>query len=247
MQMGEFILNMKPKLLSVVLITIIISIFLSSISLRNSAEPPSIVIIVPNAPNNLEISIGSGDTYAKARKVDKLIETQFIFYSRELSMASDYTFKINTKDINYDITLEKPINSYNNIFTLDLDNQTLTPGKLLSRSILLVSIRIILTLIIEAIIFWLYGFRHKKSWIAFLAINLVTQGALNIWLNGFAPINSYLFLTLIFAEFFIIIAEATLFLALIKEQSKSARVLYVLVANTLSLIAGGYAITLLPI
>ena len=79
----------KPKLLSVVLFTIIMSIFVSSISLGNAAEPPSIVIIVPNAPNNLEISIGSGDTYTIAKKIDKLIETYYTFYSRDLKMAAD--------------------------------------------------------------------------------------------------------------------------------------------------------------
>ena len=237
----------KPKLLSVVLFTIIMSIFVSSISLGNAAEPPSIVIIVPNAPNNLEISVGSGDTYKKAGKIDKFIETYYTFYSRDLKMAADYTFKIETGDINFDITFVKPVNYHNNIFTLDLDYQTLTPGKLLSRSILLISLRIILTLIIEAIIFWLYGFRQKKSWIVFIAINLVTQGALNIWLNGFTPLESYLIFGLLFAEIFIFIAEILLFQVFINEQRKSDRVLYVLVANTLSLIAGGYIITILPI
>ena len=226
---------------------IIMSIFITSISFGNSAEPPSIVIIVPNAPKDLEISIGSIDTYKEAGKIDKFIETYYTFYSRDLKMTADYTFKINTGDINFDITLVKPVNYHNNIFTLDLDNQTLTPGKLLSRSVILISLRIILTLIIEAIIFWLYGFRQKKSWIAFLVINLLTQGALNIWLNGFTPLQSYLIFSLIFAEFFIFIAEILLFQVFINEQRKSDRVLYVLVANTLSLIAGGYIITILPI
>jgi hypothetical protein len=117
----------------------------------------------------------------------------------------------------------------------------------LSRSILLVSMRIILTLAIEAIIFRLFGFRNKKSWIAFLIINLITQGALNIWLNGFAPLASYLVFTLIFGEILVFIAEIIAFSALIKEHRRWRILLYVITANLLSLFAGGYMITVLPI
>jgi len=117
----------------------------------------------------------------------------------------------------------------------------------LSRSILLVSLRVILTLIIEAIVFWLFVFRKKNSWLAFLIINLITQGALNIWLNSSVPLASYLVFSLIFAEFFVFIAEIVLFLTLIKEHSRRRTVLYVIAANFLSLFAGGYIITVLPV
>ena len=104
-----------------------------------------------------------------------------------------------------------------------------------------------MTLAIEAIIFWLFGFRNKKSWIAFLIINIITQGALNIWLNGSAPLASYLFFSLIFMEFFVIIAEIIGFLAILKERGRGRTLLYVIAANLLSLLAGGYIITVLPV
>lgn len=235
------------KIFTIVFLAIFISMFTFYISYGNSAEPPSILIIVPNAPDDLEISIGTGDTFTEARETKKLIETHYTFYSREIRIVSDYTFTISTGDINYEIALEKPLKSYNNIYTLDLDAQTLMPGKLLSRSILLVSMRIILTLIIEGILFWQFGFRNKKSWIAFLMINLVTQGALNIWINGFPPTQSYLVFSLIFAELIIVVVEILSFLILVKEYSRPRKVSYVLVANVLSLIAGGYIITMIPI
>jgi hypothetical protein len=110
-----------------------------------------------------------------------------------------------------------------------------------------VSLRIILTLIIEAIVFWLFGFRNKRSWIVFLIINLITQGALNIWLNGAAPLVSYLIFTLIFGEMLVFIAEIIVFLVLIKEHRPMRTLLFVITANFLSLFAGGYIITVLPI
>lgn len=237
----------KNKLLSIVIFSMVMIIASTALCFGNSAEPPSILIIVPNAPDDLEISIGSDNTNIKANKTNKIIERFYTFYSEKLRMAEDYTINISTGESSFNILLEKPLKKYNNIFTLDLNNQTLILGKSLSRSILLVSLRVILTLIIEAIVFWLFGFRNKKSWIAFLIINLVTQGALNIWLNGFVPLGSYLVFSLIFGEFFVFIAEIILFLTFIKEHSRGRNLLYVIMANFLSLFAGGYIITVLPI
>jgi hypothetical protein len=110
-----------------------------------------------------------------------------------------------------------------------------------------VSLRIALTLLIEGIVFWLFGFRNKRSWIVFLAINLITQGALNIWLNGFLPLGSYLVVSLVFGEILVFIAEIIVFLALVKEHRHRRTLLYVSTANFLSLFAGGYIITVLPI
>lgn len=241
-------MHKKSKLfLAIILFMLLTTAVVTYTCYGNSAEPPSILIIVPNAPEDIEISIGSDNTYAKANKTDKFIERYYTFYSQDLRNANEYIININTGDSSFEISLEEPLKSYNNIFTLDLVNQTLTPGKLLSRSIILVFLRITLTLLIEAIVFWLFGFRCKKSWIAFFTINLITQGALNIWLNGFDPLESYLVFTLIFGEILVFIAEIIAFLVIIKEHRLMRTLLYVITANFLSLFAGGYIITVLPI
>lgn len=241
----------KLKSIVVIMLSILIFVFTASTCYGNSAEPPSILIIVPNPPSDLEISIDTGNTYVEANKVDKVvvekvIERYYIFYSSKLGNTRDYVFKITTGDDSYEIAIEKPLKSYNNIYTLNLKNRTLTPGKLLSRSILLVLIRVILTLVIEGIIFWLFGFRNKDYWIAFFIINIITQGALNIWINGFTPIESYLILNLVAAEILVFIAEIKAFLTVIKS-CRWHTVLYVLTANLVSFIAGSYIITFLPI
>ena len=235
----------KKRLILIVALSMLIA--LVSVCYGNSAEPPSILIIVPNAPEDLEVSIGSGNTNMMANIRDKVIENYYAFYSSELRIAKDYTVRVSTRESSFEIVLEKPLKKYNNIYTLNLADKTLKPGKLLSRSIILVSMRIIMTLAIEAIIFWLFGFRNKKSWIVFLIINIITQGALNIWLNGSAPLTSYLVFSLIFMEFFVIIAEIIAFLAILKERGRGRTLLYVIAANFLSLLAGGYIITVLPV
>jgi len=213
----------------------------------NAAEPPSILIIVFNAPEDLEISMGSVHTLVKAKRTDKLFESYYTFYSMDIKTAGDYTIKVATGNSSFEISLDKPLKYYNNIYTLDLKNQTLTPGKSLVRSSVLVSARVIFTLLIEGIVFYLFGYRQKRSWIAFILINLGTQGALNIWINGASPLQSYIILSLIFAEIRIFIVESFAYLVSVKERNSLITFLYVIVANFLSLVAGGYLITKLPI
>jgi len=157
----------------------------------NSAEPPSILIIVPHAPDDLDINLGN----VKAGRRDKAFESYYTFYRSDIK-STDNTLRFTTSSRNFEITVNVSLPSYNNIFTLNLKNQTLSPGKSLSRSIALPSLRVILTLIIEGIVFFLFGYRRKKSWLVFITVNLVTQGILNIWLAGnYSPLNNYLIQT----------------------------------------------------
>jgi hypothetical protein len=140
------------------------------------------------------------------------------------------------------------VQSYSSVYTLNFSTQEITPGEYPLRSVLLVSIRVLLTLLLEGIIFWLLGFRQKRSWLIFLVINLITQGALNIWLNsGSSPLPGYLLFGLIIGEFFVFATEMIAFPLLIKEQKKSQVLLYAVFANLVSLIAGVFIISILPV
>lgn len=236
------------KILFALILSILTVFTATAISFGNSAEPPSILIIVPDAPNDLEIEVLSNGKYIKADKLDNTIEEYYTFYLHELEGLSKYKFKISTEESSFEIQLNRTLRRYSNIFTLDFKKQTLTSGKSLSRSITLVSLRITLTLIIEGLIFLLFGFRQKRSWIIFLVINLLTQGFLNIWLNGFHPMmTSYIFFNLIFGELWVFLAESIGFSIFIKEHSRIRTISYVIFANFLSLIAGGYLISILPL
>lgn len=235
------------KILTASILTVLLIFIFSPACFGNSAEPPSILIIVPDAPDNLEIGIGSDNVYSRANVKEKGMERYYIFYSREMRAAANYTLKIKTGESTFEIPVEGPLKSYNNLFTLDLKNKTLTSGKLLSRSVFLVTLRVTLTLLIEALVFYLMGFRQRRSWIAFVAINLITQGLLNVWLNGFSPVGSYMVLSLIFGEILVFFVEILAFLIFVKEHRRLRRLSYVLLANFLSLIAGGYIISILPL
>ncbi len=230
-----------------IIIILLISLVIAVPCFGNSAEPPSILIIVPNAPDDLKISIESEGSIYEARKIDKTIEKYYTFYSSEMTKKNNYKLIVKSSDENFEINLNETMEHYNNIFTLNLKTQALAKGKLVSRSIFLILTRLILTLAIEAFIFWIFRFKEKKSWIVFLIINLITQGVLNVWINGFSPVGSYVGLTLISGEIFVFLAEIMVFLVLCKEHGRLRRVMYVLTANIVSLIMGGYLITILPI
>lgn len=224
---------------------LIFSLVFITVSHSNSAEPPSIVIIVNNPPENLSISLE--DTMTKARVQKKAWEAQYSFYSRDLSGKSSHTLIVSNEAENDYYEIEVPVQSYRNIYTLDLKNRILTPGINPFRSVILVSMRVFFTLLIEGFIFLLFGFRSKKSWILFFVVNLVTQGLLNLWLNSFGIAQSYLIINLIIGEFFVFITEIAVFSIAAKEHKLPRRIVYALFANTASLIAGGFLITYLPV
>ena len=82
----------------------------------------------------------------------------------------------------------------------------------------------------------------------FLAINLVTQGVLNIFLNSRGSLMpSYLIFSLIIGEVFVFAAEMIAFPIFIEEHKKSRILIYVFIANLINLIVGGYIISVLPV
>lgn len=214
----------------------------------NSAEPPALIIIMKNAPENISVSIISEDSINEGRKSKTAWETYYTFYRRDLVNNKKINLRVSGNGISYDQTVEMQyLNGYNSIITLDFSARTIAAGKLLSRSIFLVTLRVVFTLIIEGGIFFLFGFRDKRSWVTFWLINLLTQVFLNVVLNEASPFAGYLIMSLIIMEFGVFLAEIVGVLIFIKEHGIFRRITYVLVANTASLILGGYLITALPI
>ncbi|MFT5873148.1 MAG: hypothetical protein ACI8WT_002090 [Clostridium sp.] len=238
--------NGKGFLLVMALCIFMISIMPIKAS-ANSAEPPSLVILINNPPDDLSIVLVSNKNQPEARVRRVAWEGYYAFYSRDMQASGVYTFKVTTNGESFEYKIDVPLQGYNKVFTLDLSNREFTPGKYPFRSVLLVSIRVLLTLLLEGIIFWLFKFRQKRSWVIFLAINLVTQGVLNIILSSSSLMPSYLIFTLIIGEVFVFATEMTAFPIFIQEHKKSRILIYVFIANLISLIAGGYIISVLPV
>lgn len=235
----------------ILLILLMVSILLISIN-ANAAEPPAIIFIVSFPPDDLTLSVeyhdGTEIVIVKLQKTIKYKETQFQLFRYDIKAQDNLTIIVESNEKNYTLPISaKYLSSYNNVITLDFKNQTISDGQSTFRSILLVSMRVGFTLILEGLILFLFGYKNKSSWILFLILNLITQGLLNIGLHNLG-LNSYsLFLSLIFYEFIIYIVETIICVILLKEHSKARAVIFSLTANTTSYILGGLLITFLPV
>jgi len=231
------------KLLLLLLLPAVLIIGNTQICYANAPPPPTISIVVSDAPKDLELSIGS----EKAHRIDKIFESYFTFYLEFTDI--EYTLIITECNNTFEIALPQ-LQKYNNLFRLDLGNRNLSPGTSSWRPYEFASITLVLTLLVEGIIFFLFGYIKRSSWIIFLATNIVTQGFLYIWLNeAFYPlVNSYsfpIYFKLVFGEFLVVIIEIGIFLIFIKERHRLITLSYVILANLTSLFAGGYLINAL--
>lgn len=97
------------------------------------------------------------------------------------------------------------------------------------------------TLVIEALILLLYGYKWNTSWKPFLAVNLVTQGAFSLFFSVTAMSQGigFLFLFLFIpAEVVIAITESLLYRRFLIGRGTSTAVAYGLTANAASAILG---------
>ena len=235
------------KIFLFVMVWIICGMFL--VCNANSAEPPRIIIIVPNATKDLDIHMEYRGETINSFSESFIFEKQYKFYPHYKKGEKDDPFVIVASDRIKEVkfTIESPEMFYNNFYTLDFEKNTLVEGKTFGRAAILVSLRVLLTLIIEGAIFFLFKYRKKQSWIAFIVINMITQTALNIYINSYMSIMGYYIISIFIAEIYILIAELIGFKLFLKEGRGIKRNIYVVLANIVSFILGGYILMMLPV
>lgn len=231
------------------IMAVILTVFMMPLPIwANAAEPPSLVILVNDPPEDLSIVLISDEEMPEATVRKVAWEGYYAFYSRDLEKEGRYVFQVSAGQDQFEWSPDEALQGYNNVYTLNVSEQVFTPGLYPLRAVLLVSIRVALTLLIEGLVFLLFRFREKRSWMVFLAVNLLTQGALNIWLNnGGSLMPSYLLFALVIGEVFVLVTEMIALPLLIEEHKKSRILVFAIVANLASLVAGGYIIFVLPV
>lgn len=221
----------------------------------NSAEPPMVWIVVPGTYDTVE-GVLIVDSYVVPAIVrENKFETYIRFYYGSMADynrmepldGSDAEFIITINRRQYSIRQDIRGDDYNQLYTLDMDTVTLVSGTTFVRNASLISLRVISTLILEGLIFFVMGYRQRRTWILFLIVNLITQGFLNIMINSGRPENVYMIFGLIIYETVIIIVEETVLLLSVKEKKKIRLFFTVLIANLLSLFLGGWFILNLPL
>lgn len=238
-----------------IILIFITCVFSVTLAYGNSAEPPCFTIIVHSPPSDLSISLrlenNKQTNLVVLDKDQKAWEAyyRFFYHSGGFKNADleSATLVIQSSSKSFECSLPaSTFSTYNNLLTLDLKHESITIGQSPLRIPLLVSLRVGLTLLIEGLIFFFFGYRQKASWIAFLVINLITQGGLNMLLSG--PNLGYLWIfAFLLGEFIVLITEIIAFSLFVKESEKSKVIVYVIIANIMSLIIGGMLISYLPI
>lgn len=227
---------------AIILIAVFIfTAFFSVPVYANSAAPPSLTIVVLNAPD--EIEIYSADGTEKAYREFSLSDPLFRFYE-----SGTFPNAIVIRAEGRETLLELPaenISGYDKYAVLDYKAMKLSVGQPAWRPPLLIFLRVSFTLIIEGVIFLLFGFRTKRDAAVFLTVNILTQAALNVIILTETN-TAFLMVELIFLEIIIFIIEAVAYCLLFTERSKAERVVFSFIANLASLFIGGAAIYLLP-
>jgi hypothetical protein len=237
------------------MIVLLLSINFYTAAYANSAEPPGFTVVVTNSPEDLSLSLQlPDDNLTEAIVLDsekKAWETYYRFYYHmspaPKSNLGGAVLIVQSSEKSFQCVLPaSTFDTYNNLLTLDMDTESLSIGQTPLRVPVLVVLRVSLTLLIEGIVFLLFGYRQKRSWLVFAAVNLITQGGLNAMLTG-PSLGSYWIIGFILGEVVVFIAELLAFSSLIKEFRKRRAVMYAIVANTASLILGGLLIAYLPV
>jgi hypothetical protein len=255
--LNELIEGYKDQLKGhlVLIFSFMMCLMLPIYALANSAEPPSFTVIVIKPPTDLSLTLQFPDGMQTEplvlSKEEKAWEAYYRFFYHsypggEKSLeGSVLIVKYDGDRFQCDLPSES-FNTYNNLLTLDISTQTIAMGQPAWRIPTLIALRIFLTLLIEGFVFFLFGYRKKESWLAFAAINLVTQGTLNGLLTG-PQIGGYWLLGFLFGEVIVFAVEIIAFAFIMREFGKRRAISYAVVANTISLIVGGVLISYLPI
>lgn len=221
----------------------------------NSAEPPMVWILIPGTYDHIDGVLVVDSIVIKGWVNENKTESYIRFYygsipdfnrQKEID-GSDATFFITLDNKQYMIQTDIRGSGYNDLYTFDVNNLRLIKGKTFARDATLISLRLFSTLILEGLVFFIMGYRAKRTWMLFLLVNLLTQGCLNILLNSDRPENVYMLFVLMIAEVAIILVEETVLLITVKEGKALKLFVTILLANLLSLFLGGWFILNLPL
>lgn len=223
----------------------------------NATQAPCLTVLVLDAPDDLEITLTYSDgtvTEAKKLRSDRRgWETYFrldSLYPMDYSKEALGNATLSAVCSEYTVTCSLPADAqreYNNLVILDTETQNVRTGTYPGRYAIIVTIRVLTTLVLEGIVFFLFGLRERRSWGMFVLINLLTQAFLNVAFAG-TDYETYMMMYLYAAvELVVFLVEMSAFPVAVREQSRKRMVVYALVANAVSLYVGGLLISYLPV
>ena len=222
----------------------------------NSAEPPGLTVLVLSPPEDLALYIrfAGGDEEAGVQLVrgTRAWEAYYRFFYHMAPMSRERIEQgaelvVETGGERFVCALPAgALKGYNNLVTLDVAGRRVVAGQPPWRTPLLVLLRVALTLAIEGAVFYAFGYRGRMSWGVFLAVNLVTQGALNAMLAG-PNQSAYVFIGYVLIEGAVFAVETAAFALALREHGRGRAACCARAANLFSLVPGGLMLAFLPL
>lgn len=216
----------------------------------NAAEPPYFTVLILNPPEDLILALRDEegkDLPLEPRWEKRAWEGYCRFFRKGGKSPKGATLHVEEGKESWKVTVPvETFDHYNNLVTLDVKTRSLTLGQPSWRLPFLVSMRVILTLLIEGLVFYLFGYREKRSWLLFLAVNLLTQTGINASITGPLPFYQYSVFGLYIMEGMVLLVEVPAFILLLKEHKKTRAALMAVLANGASMVVGGWILTYLP-
>jgi hypothetical protein len=234
------------KTATIIVMALILTVIVAPLCLASSQEPASITVVVPNAPDDIDITLNTADGKVKGYKVDKFMESQFHFYSFNCRKDTLYTINVSFGNVSEVVKLAITTKPYLNLYELDHKKLETKKGVSKNRVYLYTALRFTLTLLIESFIFYIFGFRKKKSWFIFLLINFIVLGVFNIWISSYAAPDFYMIMILILGAVFVFLVKGVSMVMLIDEKMEMKVFSSAMIASLLSIILIGVMMPYMP-
>ena len=231
---------------------------------------PTITVLAYHAPEDLEIRVEvekKGERFpADTLRTRRLWEQSFYLYREDVFKGS--SFKGNDMDFagavlictaggeEHRVPISKEcltVGGHQDVMTLDCRSWTLSPGLPAWRAPLMVAIRVLLVLLVNALLFLVMGYREGRSWLCMLGVTLATQIPMNLILNHWLWVNetnwnSIIFVGLMFMCWLAIVFAVTMLLALlVQEHDRNRTGIFVGIGTPLGIATLVSALIWLPV
>ena len=250
--------KMKRLYLLIVVLALAFAAFLPiRAASEHQLQTPGLSIFVINAPKDLRLFVQFRNSALpeplEMQRASRYWETYYNYYYQRLPGRFDEDFIgakliVRSSQYSYELPISRDpeMRVDKRLMTLDLKQATLDYGEPGWRAPLAVAGRVMLTLLLEGIVFFLFGLRAKSSWLIFFILNLITHSLLSSFLAHPFEAKSDFFMA-VFISVWVVLVEAAIYYFTFKEIELSPKALLLaLIANSVGFFLGGWIMPYFP-
>ena len=223
-------------------------------ALADNAPKPQLTVLVENPPQETyyldlvaegyhasTVQGGSGaPLYGDllGRELRPGVRSHYFFYT---GIPTDYQILVVTESGETWLSPPCARRALQSSVTVDWEARTVTVPSVARSYLLQFLCTLLPTLLLEGVVLLLFGYRRRRSFLTFLWVNLLTQGAMSLYLavrlttGGF---SGWILFAYVPMELAILLAELLLYRRFLPERGKTEATLYAVCANLSSALLG---------